>query len=142
MIAFLEKSINELEPKEQFHPTEFESSLIATCYTLRDKKLQNYSTEDLRIMVGQHIGLTWLIPLALDKLKVDILAEGDFYEGDLLVSVLKTGPSYWLNHSLELATLITLLEENLTSIAISDAPKTVLENVYQSLPRLKAIFVV
>jgi hypothetical protein len=142
MIALLEKSINELEPEVQSHLTEFESSLIATCYKLKNKKLQNYSTEDLRIMVGQHIGLTWLIPLALDKLKVDILAEGDFYEGDLLVSVLKTSPSYWLNHSLELATFITLLEENLTSIAISDAPKIVLENVYQSLPELKVISVV
>jgi hypothetical protein len=142
MIALLEKSINELEPEVQSRSTEFESPLIATCYKLRNNKLQNYSTEDLRIMISQHIGLTWLIPLALDKLKVDILAEGDFYEGDLLVSVLKTSPSYWLNHSLELTTFITLLEENLTSIAISDAPKIVLENVYQSLPELKAISVV
>jgi hypothetical protein len=142
MNAFLDKSINELEPEVQPNSIKFESSLIATCRKLRDKKLQNYSVEDLRIMVGQHIGLTWLIPLALDKLKVNILAEGDFYEGDLLTSVLKISPSYWLNHSLELATFITLLEENLTSIATSDAPKTVLENVYQSLPELKAFSVI
>lgn len=90
-------------------------------------------------MIGQNIGLTWLIPLALDKLQVDILAEGDFYEGDLLVSVLKTSPSYWRNHSLELATFTTLLEKSLTSLATSDAPKAVLENVYQSLPKLRAI---
>ncbi|MDQ1087527.1 contact-dependent growth inhibition system immunity protein [Siphonobacter sp. SORGH_AS_1065] len=139
MISFLEKSINELESSEPFHSTEFESSLIATCYKLRDKKLQSYSTEDLRVMIGQNIGLTWLIPLALDKLQVDILAEGDFYEGDLLVSVLKTSPSYWRNHSLELATFTTLLEKSLTSLATSDAPKAVLENVYQSLPKLRAI---
>lgn len=140
MIAFLDKSINELEPEVQSNSTE--SSLIATCRKLRDKKLQNYSVEDLRIMIGQHIGLTWLIPLALEKLKVDILAEGDFYEGDLLTSVLRTSSSYWLNHSLELAAFITSLEENLTTIATSDAPKTVLENVYQSLPELKSISVI
>ncbi|PQA53434.1 hypothetical protein C5O19_24635 [Siphonobacter curvatus] len=66
MISFLEKSINELESREQLHSTEFESSLMATCYKLRDKKLQNYSIEELRVMIGQNISLTWLIPLALD----------------------------------------------------------------------------
>ena len=53
-------------------------------------------------MIGQNIGLNFLIPLALDELKQNILAEGDFYEGDLLKSVLtsytdycKTGKENW-----------------------------------------------
>lgn len=71
------------------------SHLIKTCNSLRKNQLKDFSIEDLRIMIGQNIGLEFLIPLALDVLNDNILAEGDFYEGDLLKSVLTSDRKYW-----------------------------------------------
>lgn len=71
------------------------SYLIITCHALRKKSLLDFTVEDLRIMIGQDIGLKFLLPLAVDVLSEDILAEGDFYPGDLLKSVLGSDAAYW-----------------------------------------------
>ncbi len=54
--------------------------------------------EDLRIMIGQGIGLPWLVPLAIERLQADPLVEGDYYPGDLLGSVLGIEPRFWRDH--------------------------------------------
>ncbi len=46
-------------------------------------------------MIGQGIGLRWLIPLALDVLDVDPHAGGDFFPGDLLSNVLRAPKTSW-----------------------------------------------
>ena len=71
------------------------SYLIRTCNTLRKKKLEEFTTEDLRIMIGQGIGLPYLLPMAIETLKKDLFAEGDYYEGDLLKSVLHIEIAFW-----------------------------------------------
>jgi hypothetical protein len=89
-----EKSIEKLE-KDFWREPGYESHLVKTCHQLRKKPLKDFEIEDLRIMIGQNIGLKFFIPLALEKLRENILAEGDFYEGDLLKSVLKSEVSFW-----------------------------------------------
>ena len=71
------------------------SNLIKTCNSLRKKQLQEFTTEDLRIMIGQEIGLYFLIPLAIETLTDNLFAEGDYYEGDLLKSVLDVDTKFW-----------------------------------------------
>jgi len=88
------KSLENLE-KDIWNEPEYSSHLVTTCHKLRKKKLKDFDIEDLRIMIGQDIGLNFLIPLALEELKQNILAEGDFYEGDLLKSVLTSEIDYW-----------------------------------------------
>ena len=39
-------------------------------------------------MIGQGFGLTYLIPVAIEKLKENIFVDADFYKGDLLNNVL------------------------------------------------------
>jgi len=69
--------------------------LVTTCHQLRKKQLNEFDTEDLRILIGQNIGLKFLIPLALKTLDDNILAEGHFYKGDLLKMVLTSDTNYW-----------------------------------------------
>jgi hypothetical protein len=88
-------TLDELDPPAWGEPT-FDSHLVKTCHALRRKPLHEFSVEDLRIMIGQRIGLRWLIPLALEALEAEPLAEGDFYPGDLLGAVLSVGPDLWL----------------------------------------------
>ena len=74
------------------------SYLIKTCNSLRKKQLQDFTTEDLRIMIGQEIGLYFLMPLAIETLTDNLFAEGDLYEGDLLKNVLDVDTTFWNNN--------------------------------------------
>ncbi|WP_429080691.1 contact-dependent growth inhibition system immunity protein [Brassicibacter mesophilus] len=49
----------------------------------------------MRLMVGQELGLEYLIQLAIEVLEQNNLAERDFYAGDLLKSVLSINKDYW-----------------------------------------------
>lgn len=87
----------ELEGEDWGEAT-FPSYLVRTCHALRRKPLQDFTVENLRIMIGQNIGLHYLIPLALEHLQQDPLAAGDFFPGDLLASVLKVKADFWHLH--------------------------------------------
>jgi hypothetical protein len=51
------------------------------------------------MMIGQRIGLPYLLALALDRLEIDPFAEGDYYPGDLLLAVLQVGSDFWSSNS-------------------------------------------
>ena len=46
-------------------------------------------------MIGQSIGLRHLIPIAINRLQANPLAEGHNYAGDLLKAVLGVEEQYW-----------------------------------------------
>lgn len=46
-------------------------------------------------MIGQNIGLNYLLPLAIEQLRRDPLVAGDFYPGDLLAAVLRVESGFW-----------------------------------------------
>lgn len=89
------KSLENLEKDIWPASTEVDSSLIKRVNELRRTPLNEFQVEDLRIMIGQNIGLLYLIPLALEQLRKNPLAEGHFYPGDLLQSVLKVEEEFW-----------------------------------------------
>jgi len=89
------KSLENLEKDIWNKPDEHSSHIATTCHKLRKKQLKDFEIEDLRIMIEQNIGLNFLIPFAIEALKQNILAEGDFYKGDLLKSVLTSETVYW-----------------------------------------------
>lgn len=82
------KSLQELDGQDWGEPT-FDSHLVTECHRLRRVPLRDFTVEDLRITIGQQIGLDYLIPLALERLEDDPFAEGAYYPCDLLVSVLR-----------------------------------------------------
>jgi hypothetical protein len=92
------KTLQELEQQDWGEPT-YNSSLVMTCHRLRQKPLNQFTVEDLRIMIGQQISLPILIPLAVERLESEPLAEGSHYPGDLLAMVLKVDESFWTAHS-------------------------------------------
>jgi len=117
------KSIESLE--QTFWPDiryDEESYLVGTCHKLRKKPLQEFKTEDLRIMIGQDIGTKYLMPLAIEKLTADLFAEGDFYPGDLLKMVLHIDKKFWLDNPAfwdSIANLISGRQEEIESHGIS-----------------------
>jgi len=83
-----------LEGEDWGEPT-YNSSLVTTCHRLRRKPLKDFTVEDLRIMIGQNIGLHFLLPLAIERLEENPLAAGDHYPGDLLASILRIEARFW-----------------------------------------------
>jgi len=94
MIDYLEKSLTELEG-EDWGFSDDESYVVRNCTNLRHKALKEFSVEDLRIMIGQNIGVKYLVPIALDILDARIFSEGMHYPGDLLCNVIRVNPKFY-----------------------------------------------
>ncbi|GLZ78494.1 hypothetical protein Afil01_33010 [Actinorhabdospora filicis] len=57
--------------------------------------MRELAIEDLRLLIGQRIGLEFVIPVALERLRDDPLSAGDLYPGDLLTAVLRVLATFW-----------------------------------------------
>ncbi|MER7674949.1 contact-dependent growth inhibition system immunity protein, partial [Kitasatospora sp. NPDC096128] len=68
--------------------------------------------------IRQDVGLTHLLPLALEVLRDDPLAEGDMYEGDLLAAALTRSPEVW-SESPELGRELHLIVSALSDLTPS-----------------------
>jgi hypothetical protein len=88
-------TIEEHEAERWGEPPAGATFLIRRCHELRTKPIGEFSVEDLRIMIGQGIGLRWLVSAALDVLEEAPLAASDMHEGDLLENVLSVPELYW-----------------------------------------------
>jgi hypothetical protein len=91
------KSLQQLDGQDWGEPT-YHSHLVIECHRLRRVPLRDFTVEDLRITIGQNIGLEYLVPLALERLRDDPFAEGAYYPCDLLVSVLRSDAKFWQRH--------------------------------------------
>jgi hypothetical protein len=92
-----QKTLTNLE-KDVWKHFDSDSRLVARTKELRQIPLDKFSTEDLRLMIGQQFSLDYLIPLAFETLTIDLFAEGDFFEGDLLKNVLSIRTEFWDNN--------------------------------------------
>ena len=110
-----QKTLENLE-KDYWGNPDYDSHLVRRCHELRKLPLDNFTTEDLRIMIGQQISLDYLIPLALEVLAIDLFAEGDFFEGDLLKNVLAIKTDFWENNKNYWVTLDNLIKDRRSEI--------------------------
>jgi hypothetical protein len=85
-----EKTLDELDPPA-WGESAFQSSLVIRCHELRTKPIDELTVADLQTLIGQQIGLEYLLPRAVVFLEYNPLAEGDYYPGDLLQSVTSCG---------------------------------------------------
>lgn len=95
--AIAHQTLDELEGVG-WGPPAYDSYLVTNVHRLRRVPLKQYGLEDLRLMIGQQIGVAYLVPLALDHLEVHALASGDFYPGDLLAAVAALPDTFWSAH--------------------------------------------
>ena len=119
------KSLQELEQEAWGEPA-FDSHLVTTVHQLRRKALAEFTVEELRILIGQNVSLPFLIPLALERLAEDPLAEGDFYPGDLLYAVLHVDEAFRAGHPEVVQRVCKIVERVralLPSLDVSDRPK-------------------
>jgi hypothetical protein len=93
-----EQSLEQIDGNAWGDPPADATRLVATAHRLRRVPIGRLDVEGLRLLIGQHEGLDALVPLAIERLEADPLAEGDYYPGDLLAAVLALPASYWHAH--------------------------------------------
>lgn len=106
------KSIEQLENDYWTEPKEFISGLIANCHKYRKIPINELTIEQLRLLISQKVGLKHIIKIGISELDKNILAEGDFYEGDLLMAISNVQSEFWNENKTEFLTFKNIVERN------------------------------
>jgi hypothetical protein len=117
-------NLEQLESEKWGEP-EFDSHLVTTCHALRQKPISEFTIEDLRVMIGQNIGLPHLMPIAVNVLNKQPLAEGDFYPGDLLANVVRADPEFFASNAAIANQVAAICERALSQVSEADCDKDV-----------------
>lgn len=94
LVFRLNLSLEQLEQSFWGEP-ELDTYVVRTAHAARKKPLSDLSAEEIRLLIGQKIGLPHIIPLAVSLLETDPLMEVTYFEGDLLAEMLRLSPDDW-----------------------------------------------
>ncbi|KES03371.1 hypothetical protein BU52_30905 [Streptomyces toyocaensis] len=91
------KSVEELEEVRWPDPPTDTTPLVRSVYELRKKPIKDLTVENLRRLVGQDVGLRWLLPVALDFLRETAREEetSGWFDDDLLSAVVTRKEEAW-----------------------------------------------
>lgn len=132
------KTLSQLEGKKWQNdvPCEDDSYVMRKSHELYNKPLSTFDTEDLRFMIGQEIGIKYLVPLALRVLERNAFLEGDYFEGDLLKNVLEVSSDYWRNNpekKNEIERIFINNQNGLENLEISRKIKNDINNAFEKI---------
>ncbi|SDF18796.1 contact-dependent growth inhibition system immunity protein [Chitinophaga filiformis] len=114
------KSIEQLE-NDYWKDIEFPTGLVERCYRYRRIPIGNLTPGQIRTLISQQIGLTFLMPLALEMLRKDVLIETELYEGDLLSAVLTADISFWKQYPAIKSEVFQLIEAKKQSLVLDQS---------------------
>lgn len=69
--------------------------MVDKVHRLRTIQIEKLEAKDIRLLIGQNVGLKFLIPVALDILQDNIFVDTELFEGDLLKSVITVDNTFW-----------------------------------------------
>jgi CDI immunity proteins len=104
-----QRTLEELEGVDWGAHESAPTAMVARCRSLRRVPLSMLGPGDLRLLLGQRIGLEYLVPKALELVAERPLQEADYYPGDLLSVLLRIDKAFWENHPTELHWLLSIL---------------------------------
>lgn len=88
-------SLAELEDCDWGKPKPRSTFMVRRIYALREKPLDSFTADEIRLAVGQGVGFPYILDLAFKRLEVDPLLEGDCYPGDILSNLILADPTVW-----------------------------------------------
>ena len=97
MLGHLDKTLEQLDG-DVLGVREYDSALVRNCHRLRRVPLNEFTVEDVRLMIGQDLSLEYLMPIAIEHLEKNPFVEGDYYPGDLLKNAIGIRPDFWEQH--------------------------------------------
>ncbi|MER7566221.1 contact-dependent growth inhibition system immunity protein [Streptomyces sp. NPDC097941] len=127
------KSLEKLDGERWGDPPADATSLVRTVHEWRRRPIGTLKPHELARLIGQDVGLLWLLPLAVEILRDEALKQpaGGFVDGDLLYSVVTRSSQVWTAHpdlARELKDAVTLLTD------LSTCEKREVEAFLVSLP--------
>ncbi|WP_255724187.1 contact-dependent growth inhibition system immunity protein [Terrimonas ginsenosidimutans] len=103
------KSIDQLQ---SIHiSTDAPAGITSRCLQCMRIPIKDLSKEQVRLLLSQDIGTIFLLDKTIQILEEDILADGDFYPGDLLSALLNVSEVYWKSNSDLAGRLYSLLNQ-------------------------------
>lgn len=126
-------SISNLVWHEEIPTKENSSNTILKYYNLVYKtKIKNFSSDDLRFLLGQKQSLDILVPLSIERLKKGLYVEAMYYPGDLLNSLLKVEGSFWLNNPKHRVALERLFIKNQPQLDLLDLEEDIKNEILEN----------
>ncbi|MGY8665886.1 contact-dependent growth inhibition system immunity protein [Bradyrhizobium sp. UFLA05-109] len=99
------RTLEQIDGQNWGDPETAPTGMVARCLRLRRTPLKDFTSGDLRMLVSQKIGLSILVPKALQLVSNEPLLETEFFPGDLLSALLRVDKAYWSDNSVELERL-------------------------------------
>ena len=118
MMDIREKSLNEIYGWEPMKP-ELDTYVLRTAARAMRLPLKDLSAEEIRLLIGQKVGLQYLLPLAIEILRKNPLKQASMFPGDLLAVCKRLDPADWNENPVELRAFQNILK--------AAEPKTVTE---------------
>ncbi len=108
-----EKTLENLEKDFWGEPT-YDSYLVRRSHEIRKLTLTELTNDDIAMMLRQQFSLDYIVPLAIDKIQIDILAFGDTgSEGAIMEAILKISTDFWASNKEHWTAIRKLLDENI-----------------------------
>lgn len=112
----LSKTIEQLEGIEWPDPPSDGTGLVKAVHNLRKRPIDLLTAWEMSRLIGQDIGIAWLLPAALEILRETATEQplGGFYDDDLLTAVLTRRAPVWHSNpqwTADLKEIISLLED-------------------------------
>jgi hypothetical protein len=128
-----QKSIENLEKKNWGEIPSDESSIVIRAMKLRKTPLEVFSIDDIRFMIGQQIGLKYLLVLAIEILNENVMAEGNYYEGDLLNSIFLIKKEHWKDITAQWHQVDLLIKDKINELR-HVRPRLKIDDFYSNRP--------
>lgn len=93
----MDKTIEQIE-NDFWEDGDFPTGLVERIARIRKKRIGDFDDDDLRVAIQQVICLEHIMPVAIDRIKQDVLVEAFYYPGDLLMAMLGAR-DYWEKNS-------------------------------------------
>ncbi|MBC2908237.1 hypothetical protein H4N64_43470 [Streptomyces sp. PSKA01] len=91
------RSLEELDGQRWPDPPQDTTYMVKNVYELRRRPIGTLEPHELARLIGQDVGLPWLLPLAVEILRdtAPRQAAGGWYDDDLLYAVVTRGSEAW-----------------------------------------------
>ena len=100
MVEYYDKSIEELTGEYLGEP-KFKSYVVITSTKAVKKPIKDLTTEEIRLLIGQRLGVKYLLHRAVLIVEKDPLICASLYEGDLMHVLLELEPEEWAENELD-----------------------------------------
>ncbi|HYF68440.1 MAG TPA: contact-dependent growth inhibition system immunity protein [Ohtaekwangia sp.] len=124
------KTIESLENRNFGNPSEAPTNMVKRCLELCKVPLNNFTVEDLRLMIEQDFSPRCLVPLAIEHLRTDVFAEGDFFPGDLLKTILLIDINFWKENKSLWIEIDDLIKNRRNELSSNKIPTTLFDSAF------------